>query len=100
MTSMLYTIGTALSRAADNGVPVSVLVEGQWLQGRVAASDGTGVVLEGADGGHSVIRMERVSAVTVQADSPYRNAPIAQGPELSFAGSGARPMPGGHPAYA
>ena len=43
--SVLYTIGTALNRAHDNDVPVQILVEGQWLSGRVAAVDGHGVVL-------------------------------------------------------
>jgi hypothetical protein len=108
MSSMLYTIGTALSRAADSGLTVSVLVEGSWLEGQVAASDGTGVVLESADGAHSVVRTERISAVTVHAASPFAREDeagrtrIAQGPELSFAGghSGARPMPGPRPQYA
>ena len=38
--SMLYTIGTALNRARDNGFGVEVLVEGMWLRGRVLAVDG------------------------------------------------------------
>ena len=42
--SVLYTIGTALNRAHDNDVVVQVLVEGQWLTGRVQAVDGHGLV--------------------------------------------------------
>ena len=76
--SVLYTIGTALNRARDNDVPVSVLVEGQWLTGRIAAVDGHGVVLQSDESEHSVIRMGSVSAVRIFAEGP-RNASIASG---------------------
>jgi sRNA-binding regulator protein Hfq len=69
--SVLYTIGTALNRAHDSGVPVQILVEGQWLNGRVAAVDGHGVVLYD-DAEHSVIRMGSVSAVRMFAEAPMR----------------------------
>jgi hypothetical protein len=92
-SSMLYTMGMALDRAAENGYDVTLLVEGTWLSGRIAANDGTGVVLEGFEGEHCVVRTERVSAVKVLAASPYQ----------SISGGGARPM-GAHvgpqPAYA
>jgi hypothetical protein len=74
--SVLYTIGTALNRAHDNDVPVSILVEGQWLSGRVAAVDGHGVVLYADDSEHSVIRMGSVSAVRMFSSAPQR-PPIA-----------------------
>ena len=34
MSSMLYTMGMALDRAAEHGFVVAVLVEGSWLEGR------------------------------------------------------------------
>ena len=77
-SSILYTIGTALSRAQENDVPVQVLVEGEWLSGRVAAVDGHGLVLHSDDLEHSVVRVERVSAVRVFAEAPHRQ-PITQG---------------------
>jgi hypothetical protein len=92
MTSMLYTIGTALSRAADNGLTVSVLVEGCWLEGQVAASDGMGVVLESRDGVHSVVRTEKVSAVKVHSELPYR-MPVTRGQEIDFSFDACRPVP-------
>ena len=65
-TSMQFAIGTALSRAHEEGHPVDVLVEGSWLSGRIIGSDGMGVVLEdGPD--HCVVRLERVSAVRVRS---------------------------------
>lgn len=73
-TSMLYTMGLALTRAADLGYDVSILLEGQWLHGRVAAHDGVGLVLEQGDGTHSVVRTERIAAVTVHSASPYGDA--------------------------
>ena len=72
--SMLYTIGTALRRAQDNDVAVELLVEGQWLGGRVAALDGHGVVLHSATAEHAVVRMGSVSAVRVLSDLPFRPA--------------------------
>jgi hypothetical protein len=92
MTSMLYTMGMALDRAKENGFTVRVLVDGSWLEGGIAAYDGTGLVLESASGQHSVVRAERIAAVTVSAESPYR-API-EGSDK------AHPMPGPRAAYA
>ena len=88
-SSMVYTMGLALSRAADLGYAVSVLVEGQWLEGQVAAHDGTGLVLEQSDGTHSVVRVERVAAVTVHSSSPFETG----GPHGSSAGTASvRPL--------
>jgi hypothetical protein len=99
MSSMLYTMGMALDRAAENGYVVSILVEGAWLDGSVAAVDSVGVVIEGVDGSHSVIRTERITAVKVLAESPYR---VSIGGSKDAPGweAPARPMPGPQPAYA
>jgi hypothetical protein len=88
---MLYTVGMALSRAGENGYPVSILVDGCWLHGKVAANDGTGLVLEGIDGQHSIAKIERIAAVTVQSESPYK-ASIGS---VEMSGS----MPGPRPSY-
>jgi hypothetical protein len=79
LDSTIYTIGTALNRARDNDVAVQVLVEGQWLTGRIAAVDGHGVVLHSDDLEHAVVRMERISAVRICSALPGRT-PIAQAP--------------------
>jgi sRNA-binding regulator protein Hfq len=70
MTSTLYTIGTALHRAYDNRVPVALLVEGQWMEGQVAAVDAYGIVLDRDGVDHCVVRLERVSAVRVNTAAP------------------------------
>lgn len=78
--SMLYTIGTALNRARDNGFAVEILVEGMWLRGRVLAVDGFGVCLHDDGDRHSVIRVESISAVTVCAAAPLHVAIPLSGP--------------------
>jgi hypothetical protein len=69
-TSTIYTVGTALSRAHDNQVPVAQLVEGHRMRGHVVAIDGHGVVLNSDGTEHCVVRMERVSAVRVMTAAP------------------------------
>jgi sRNA-binding regulator protein Hfq len=71
-SSTLYTIGTALSRAEDGGIPVSVLVEGRWLTGQVVGVDGHGVILAADGAEHSVIRIQSISAVRVLTSAPGR----------------------------
>jgi hypothetical protein len=71
-SSTLYTVGTALRRAHDHDLLVTLLVESHWLQGRVAAIDGHGVLLDLAEEGeHSVVKLERISAVRVQGTLPH-----------------------------
>ena len=82
--STIYTIGTALNRAHDSDIPVQVLVEGQWMTGKVVVVDGHGVVLQSDELEHAVVRMDAVSAVRVFTTVPGRT-PIA---------AGAHPMPG------
>jgi len=89
-SSMLYTMGMALDRAAENGFAVRVLVDGSWLEGTIAAYDGVGLVLESTAGAHSVVKSERIAAVTVSAESPYR---------ASIEADYGHPMPGPRVAY-
>lgn len=70
MSSTLYTIGTALSRAMDHEVVVRVLVAGQWIEGLVSAVDGHGVVLTGSGTDHHVVRVQDISAVRVSTEGP------------------------------
>ncbi len=87
--STLYTIGTALNRAKDQGLTVQVLVEGQWLDGRVAATDGHGLVLAAEGLEQSVIRMQSISAVRV-----FSAAPAPRAHAYAAAAPNAQPMPG------
>lgn len=89
--STIYTIGTALNRALARGIPVQVLVEGSWLSGQVAGVDGHGVVLNGTEAEHWVIRIESIAAVKVLGEVPDR-VPLP-------AGVMPMPMPGARHAH-
>jgi hypothetical protein len=80
LSSMQYTIGTALNRAREAGTMVEVLVDNHWVSGLVVACDGIGVVLDNRGEEHCVVRLERVAAVRVCAEAPMlRRIPGGQG---------------------
>jgi hypothetical protein len=70
--SLLFTIGTALNRAHQEGMAVEVLVEGQWVDGQVAWLDGQGVLLVTESDEHAVVKLTSISAVKVLAPSPVQ----------------------------
>lgn len=90
MSSMQYTIGTALERAREAGSRVEVLVGNHWLAGLVVANDGIGVVLDDEGEEHCVVRLESVAAVRVAASAPMPRR-IPAGSDARY--DGARPMP-------
>lgn len=75
-SSTIYTIGTALDRAKDNGLTVEILIEGQWLGGRVTAVDGHGVLLVTQDQEHAIARISQVAAVRVHSAAPRTQIPV------------------------
>lgn len=78
-SSMIYTMGAALSRALDERTKVSVLVNGAWLTGIVAVSDGTGVVLDAGER-HWIIKVSEISAIQLDEPVPWAAPPVpAQG---------------------
>jgi hypothetical protein len=94
-SSMQYTVGTALERARQAAHDVEVLVDGHWVGGTVLVTDGTGVVLEREDREHSVVRLDRISAVRVSASAPMRPqiAPARVGVDRNLDGSIVMPAP-------
>lgn len=93
-TSMHYTIGTALSRAADAGHEVEMLVGTHWVSGVVVANDGVGVVLDNGGEDHCVVRLDLVAAVRVRAAAPMRPRVPPQGaPAPDRTADGAVMMP-------
>lgn len=95
-SSIQYTVGTALERAREGSLLVEVLVEGHWLEGLVAASDGIGVVLETSPDQHCVVRLERISAVRVGSEVPRLGLvhPDHQRHDAPPRRDSAMPMPG------
>lgn len=90
-SSMLYTMGMALSRALDNDAAVDVLVDGEWLHGTVVLYDGTGVVLDSGEN-HSIVKVEHITAVRIMSMSPMRAA--LEGRTDEFGEPMPMPMPG------
>lgn len=79
-SSVIYSMGTALSRAKEQDLPVAVLVASDWLRGRVLIVDSYGLVLETDSFEHCVVRLEAVNAVRVDSivhDEIGRLAPLA-----------------------
>jgi hypothetical protein len=63
ISSTMFSVGTLLRHAEDSGAPVKVLVQGNWLDGRVLACDGLGAVLDDGDGSQFLVRLDQVAAV-------------------------------------
>lgn len=81
--SMIMTVGTALSRAADAGATVSVLIGGEWITGEVVGSDSHGVLLRDRSGDQIVVVVEAVHAVRIHAHDPH--VPSARVPAVEAA---------------
>lgn len=82
-SSTIYTVGTALRRAHENGLTVSVLVEGHWLDGQIGGLDGDGLLLAADDDSHAVVRLSSITAVKVgrpaaTPSTPYEGRPMPQ----------------------
>lgn len=92
-TSQIFTIGTALRRAEDNGVPVEVLVEGQWLRGNIAGLDGDGLVLVTPERTQCVVRNAHISVVRILADLSFDEEP-SEPQETSYTASSHAPPAG------
>ena len=63
MSSSMFSVGTLLRHAEDSGTVVRVLVQGEWLEGKVIGCDGLGAVLDDGHGEQFLVRLESVAAV-------------------------------------
>ena len=64
MSSTMFSVGTLLRAAEDNGTEVRVLVQGAWLEGRVIGCDGLGAILDDGQGAQFLVRLDSVVAVS------------------------------------
>jgi hypothetical protein len=92
-SSMLYTMGTALSHALEENHEVSVLIDGVWLSGAVVMHDGVGVVLDAGDE-HSIVKVDRIAAVKVLTELPWQRQVTEGEAPMAASGDSAIPMPG------
>jgi hypothetical protein len=94
MSSTMFSVGTLLRAAEDLGAEVKVLVQGEWLEGRVLGCDGHGAVLDGGEDGQFLVRLESVVAVRfsraeMEGDSRVDTQPRQHG------GTGSGPIEAG-----
>lgn len=73
-SSTLFTVGTLLRRAQDQGVSVRALIDGQWVAGVPVAADSMGVILDAPEG-QTLVRTEAITAVQFQRGALEDPAP-------------------------
>ncbi len=93
MSSTMFSVGTLLRAAEDNGTHVRVLVEGSWIDGRVLGCDGHGAVLDGGESGQFLVRLESVSVVSFSRAEMEGDAAGTQ--PRSHGGAGQGPIEAG-----
>jgi hypothetical protein len=88
--STVFTIGSALRQAENDGFPVGLMVDGQWFAGAIGGLDGDGVLLDAEDGpvtirltAISVVRTIRDAAVAARLQAPA-SEPATIAPVLSL----------------
>ncbi len=63
--SVILTIGSALTRAEQDGTEVAVLVQGEWFRGHVRGLDGHGLMLDDGQGHDLLVRLEHVAVLRI-----------------------------------
>ena len=81
-STTLLTVGHALDRAREEGMPVRVNVAGEWVTGRILNNDGHGVAILESSGDLCVVRQEAVSAVRMPSHASGPHVP-SQGTEYA-----------------
>jgi hypothetical protein len=73
-STTLLTVGHALDRAMDEGLPVRLHVGGEWISGRVVSHDGHGVAILEGNGDMCVFRPEAITGVRIPHRGPEARA--------------------------
>ena len=66
--STILTIGSALTRAAQDDIEVAVLVQGEWFRGQVLGLDGHGLMLDDGQGHDLIVRLEHVAVLRIEQE--------------------------------
>ena len=94
MSSTMFSVGTLLRRAEDTGTEVRVLVQGDWLHGRVIGCDGLGAVIDdGQD--QCLVRLDSVAAVRFSRAQMEGEDLVDAPPRHHGGGSGSGPIVAG-----
>jgi len=94
MSSTMFSVGTLLRAAEDNGAEVRVLVQGAWLEGRVIGCDGMGAILDDGKGGQFLVRLDSVVAVCFSRAQMDGDEPVDARPRY-HGGTERGPIPAG-----
>jgi hypothetical protein len=93
MSSTMFSVGTLLRRAEDTGAQVRVLVQSNWLVGRVLGCDGLGAVLDDGEDAQFLVRLDQVAAV--EFSRTQMDHEDASEPRAHTHGSGLGPIEAG-----
>jgi hypothetical protein len=66
--SGILTMGSALTRAEQDGTEVAVLVQGEWFRGHVRGLDGHGLMLDDGQGHDLLLRLEHVAVLRIDQE--------------------------------
>jgi hypothetical protein len=66
--SVILTMGSALTRAEQDGDEVAVLVQGKWFRGHVQGLDGHGLRLDDGQGHDLLVRLEHVAVLQIDQE--------------------------------
>jgi hypothetical protein len=66
--SVILTMGSALTRAEQDGTEVAVLVQGEWFRGHVQGLDGHGLRLDDGQGHDLLVRLEHVAVLRIDQE--------------------------------
>ena len=94
MSSTMFSVGTLLRAAEDNGAEVRVLVQGAWLEGRVIGCDGLGAILDDGQGAQFLVRLDSVVAVSFSRAQMDGEDPTTAAPRY-HGGTERGPIPAG-----
>ena len=94
MSSTMFSVGTLLRSAEDTGTEVRVLVQSNWLTGRVLGCDGLGAILDDGAGSQSLVRLDQVAAVTFSG-AQMEGQDLVGAPARQHGGGGTGPIPAG-----
>ena len=74
--SVILTIGSALTRAEQDGSEVAVLVQGEWFRGHVRGLDGHGLMLDDGQGHDVLVRLEHVAVLRIDQEAEIRSPEV------------------------
>ena len=66
--SVILTMGSALTRAEQDGAEVAVLVQGEWFRGQVRGLDGHGLAMDDGQGHDLLVRLEHVAVLQIDQE--------------------------------